>query len=154
MSVRIGTIAGLVVAAALVAGAGIVVGRVTVDTHAAHESGYRSGLYDGYFDGLPVGEAQGRREGRALQEGSSVPAAGRRQATDAFNAGYAAGANDAFAGYDGGWAPSSPYVVSVGRGRGDISYRIASRVPLEAGVAYFLCPTGHGLCQGARGSAR
>jgi hypothetical protein len=147
MGVRIGTFARLVVAAALVAGAGILLGRATVDSHVAHERGYQSGLYDGYFDGLPVGEAQGRREGRALQEGSSLPPADRQAVTDAFNAGYAAGVNDVFAGYDGGWALSTPYVVTVRRGRGDISYRIASRVPLESGVAYFLCPRGHGLCQ-------
>jgi hypothetical protein len=150
MGVRIGTIARLVVLAALVAGAGILVGRATVDTHGAHERGYRAGLYDGYFDGLPVGEAQGRREGRALQAGSSLPSAGRHAAADAFNAGYAAGANDVFAGYDGGWALSTPYVVTVGRGRGDIVYRIASRTPFEVGVTYFLCPTGHRLCQRPR----
>ena len=150
MSERIGTIARWVVSAALVAGVGILVGRATVDTHEAHDRGYRSGLYDGYFDGLPVGEAQGRREGRVLQEGSSLPAAGRHVATDAFDAGYAAGANDVFAGYDGGWAQSTPYVVTVRRTQGDIGYRIASRVPLEAGVTYFLCSTGHRLCQRPR----
>ena len=147
MGVQVGTIARLVVAAALVAGAGILVGRATVDTHVAHERGYQSGLYDGYFDGLPVGEAQGRREGRALQEGSSLPAADRQAAADAFNAGYAAGANDVFAGYDGGWALSTPYVVTVRRGQGGISYRIAARALYEDGVAYFPCPAGHGLCQ-------
>ncbi len=150
MSVRSGKIARLVISAALIGGAGLVLGRVTVDTHAAYERGYRSGLYDGYFDGLPVGEAQGRREGRALQEGSSLPATDRQEAKDAFNAGYAAGANDAFAGYDGGWALSAPYVVTLEAGHGDITYRIASRTPLEVGVAYFLCPTGHGLCQQPR----
>ena len=147
MSERIGTIARWVVSAALVAGAGILVGRATVDTHEAHDRGYRSGLYDGYFDGLPVGEAQGRREGRVLQEGSSLPAAGRQVATAAFDEGYAAGANDVFAGYDGGWAQSTPYVVTVRRTQGDIGYRIASRALYEDGVAYFPCPAGHGLCQ-------
>ncbi|QWZ09940.1 hypothetical protein KRR39_09535 [Nocardioides panacis] len=150
MGVRIRTIARLVVLAALVAGAGILVGRATVDTHDAHQRGYRAGLYDGYFDGLPVGEAQGRREGRALQAGSSLPAPDRHVATDAFSAGYAAGADDVFAGYDGGWALSTPYVVTVRRGLGGITYRIASRAPVESGVSYFLCPTGHRLCQRPR----
>ena len=150
MSVRIRTIAVLVVSAALVAGAGVLLGRAGVDTHAARERGYRSGLYDGYFDGLPVGEAQGRREGRVLQEGSTLPPGDRQAAEDAFDAGYAAGANDAFAGYDGGWALSTPYVVTLARGHGGITYRIATRVPLEAGVAYYVCPTGHGLCHRSR----
>ena len=151
MSVRTGTIARLVIAAVLIAGAGFMLGRVSVvDTHATYERGYRSGLYDGYFNGLPVGEAQGRREGRALQEGVSLPASERQEAKHAFNAGYAAGANDAFSGYDGGWELSAPYVVTLERGGADITYRIASRAPLETGVAYYLCPTGHGLCQHPR----
>jgi hypothetical protein len=150
MSVRISKIASLVISAALIAGAGIALGRVSVSTHAARERGYQSGLYDGYFNGLPVGEAQGRREGRALQEGSSLSATDRQKAKAAFNAGYAAGANDAFAGYDGGWSVSAPYVVTLGRGHGDITYRIVSRVPMDAGIAYYLCPTGHGLCQHSR----
>jgi hypothetical protein len=150
MSVRLGTIAGLVASAALIAGAGITLGRVSADTDAARGRGYQAGLRDGYFNGLPVGEAQGRREGRALQEGSSLPATDRRAAKHAFDAGYAAGANDAFAGYDGGWALSAPYLVTLERGRGDITYRIASRAPLEAGVAYYRCPRGHGFCQRPR----
>jgi hypothetical protein len=150
MSVRMGSIARLVIAAVLVAGAGITLGRISVDTHATRERGYQSGLYDGYFKGLPVGEAQGRREGRTLQEGISLPASDRQAAKDAFNAGYAAGANDAFAGYDGGWELSAPYVVTLEQGDSDITYRIASRAPMEPGVAYFLCPTGHGLCQHPR----
>ena len=150
MGVRIGAVAAVVVSTALVAGAGVVVGRDSVDTQGARERGYRSGRYDGYFDALPVGEAQGRREGRALQEGISLPAADRQVAKHAFDAGYAAGANDAFAGYDGGWALEAPYVVTLARAHGDITYRIASRVPLEAGVAYYLCPSGHGLCHQRR----
>jgi hypothetical protein len=150
MSVRIGTIVSLVISAALIAGAGITLGRISVGTHAARERGYQSGLSDGYFNGLPVGEAQGRREGRALQEGSSLPATDRHVARDAFNAGYAAGADDAFAGYDGGWALSAPYLVTVVRGKGDVTYRIASRVPIEVGVVYYLCPAGHRVCQQPR----
>jgi hypothetical protein len=150
MSVRTGTIATLVITAALIAGAGITLGRLSVGTHAAHGRGYQSGLDDGYFNGLRVGEAQGRREGRVLQEGSSLSAPDRQEAKDAFNAGYAAGANYAFAGYDGGWALAAPYVVTLEQGNGDITYRIASRTQLEVGVAYYLCPTGHGVCHRPR----
>lgn len=38
-----------------------------------------------------------------------------------------AGANDAFSGYDGGWAVSTPYLVTLEPGDRQITYRIASR---------------------------
>lgn len=103
-----------------------------------------------YLDGLIAGEAQGREEGRALQLGQSLPAGDRDAAQTAFKAGYAAGANDAFSGYDGGWMLGVPYVIVLAPGTGAITYRIGSRTPLEPGVAYFLCPDGHGLCQAPR----
>jgi hypothetical protein len=103
-----------------------------------------------YLDGLIAGEAQGREEGRALQLGQSLPAGDRDAAETAFKAGYAAGANDAFSGYDGGWMLGVPYVIVLAPGTGPITYRIGSRTPLEPGVAYFLCPDGHGLCQAPR----
>lgn len=68
----------------------------------------------------------------------------------AFSAGYAAGANDAFSGYDGGWAMAYPYIVTLERGSGAITYRIGNRVPMAPGINYYLCPDGHGLCQAAR----
>ena len=150
MSIRIGTSVSLVIAGVLIAGVGITLGRASVDTREARERAHQSGLDDGYFNGLPVGEAQGRREGRALQEGASLPATDRQEAKDAFNAGYAAGADDVFAGYDGGWTLSAPYLVTLERGSGDITYRIASRTPLEVGVTYYLCSTGHRLCEQPR----
>ena len=45
----------------------------------------------------------------------------------AFAAGYAAGANDVFAGFDGGWSLSQPYVNALARGSGGVTYRIDSR---------------------------
>jgi hypothetical protein len=69
--------------------------------------------------GFAAGRAQGVAEGRALQQ----PAPSR----DAFDAGYAAGANDVFGGYDGGWDLGRPYVITLARGRGAVTYRIASR---------------------------
>jgi hypothetical protein len=140
----VAVIAGVAVGAALL-------GRSTADTRAARDSGYRTGHQDGYFDGLSAGEAQGRREGRALQEGDALPADARRPVKDAFDAGYAAGANDAFAGWDGGWQLSAPYVITVVAAGGAITYRIKDREPVKAGVNYFLCPDGHSLCQERRG---
>jgi hypothetical protein len=61
----------------------------------------------------------GIEEGRALQQ----PA----QARDAFKAGYAAGANDVFGGYDGGWDYDRPYVITLTKGSDGVTYKIATR---------------------------
>jgi hypothetical protein len=44
-----------------------------------------------------------------------------------YNAGYLAGREAAFAGYDGGWAYGVPYEITLRRGGPGITYRIASR---------------------------
>ena len=62
---------------------------------------------------------QGVKDGRALQVAPT--------ARDAFKAGYAAGANDVFSGYDGGWDYASPYVITLEKGDDGITYRIKSR---------------------------
>ena len=79
--------------------------------------------------------------------GQALPADKRQAVEKAFNAGYAAGWNDAFAGYDGGWALGMPYVVTLAPGSGAITYRIGTRTPLQPGIAYYLCPNGRDLCQ-------
>ena len=63
-----------------------------------------------------------RRAGRCRPPGSSP-----RSIRAAFDAGYAAGANDVFGGFDGGWSLSEPYVVTLARGSGAVTYRIDSR---------------------------
>lgn len=136
---------GLIAAAALV-----LLGRASVDRSPAHPAAQPADHSDQYFDGLQVGEAQGRREGRALQEGAALPAGSRRPVHDAFGAGYAAGANDAFAGYDGGWTIGMPYVVTLAEAAGHIVYRIKGRESMHPGVNYYLCPDGHSLCQQPR----
>ena len=85
-----------------------------------------------------------------LQEGASVPKTLRKAVRASFNDGYAAGGNDAFQGYDGGWTMGQPYVIVLEPGSGQIVYRIRSRTPLEAGVDYYLC--GHAFT--TRGTAR
>ncbi len=47
-----------------------------------------------------------------------------------YDAGYRAGREAAFAGYDGGWAYGVPYVITLRRGGHGITYRIASRKQL------------------------
>lgn len=116
-----------------------------------YQAGHRDGYYDGYLAGLHDGVVHGRQEGRALQEGDTVPAGSRRPVQVAFNDGYAAGANDVFAGYDGGWGISEPYVVTLAKAPAPIVYRIGSRTPVQSGVSYFLCSNGVDLCQEPRG---
>lgn len=132
-----GLAAGALVAGAFLAGRATA-GRGGTDHDAAYSSGYAAGLR--------AGEAQGVREGRALQEAGSLPAAEARAARVAFDDGYRAGADDAFGGWDGGWALGTPYVVTLEPGTGGVTYRIATRVTLEPGVGYRLCAGGHDLC--------
>ena len=129
--------AGLVVAAGM-----FFIGRATADTVGPAS---RQAVGD-YFDGLRAGEAEGRRQGRALQEADALPATDRRPVHDAFNAGYSAGQNDVFAGYDGGWTLRVPWVITIERGGAKVDYRIAGRTQVEPGVDYFLCRGGHALC--------
>jgi hypothetical protein len=88
----------------------VALGRASVDRDAPRDEGL---------------EAEGLAEGRALQ----VPFQGGRRA--AFRAGYAAGANDVFGGYDGGWYLGQPYVITLAKGHGPVAYRIDSRRQLR-----------------------
>ncbi len=47
-----------------------------------------------------------------------------------FDAGYRAGREDAFAGFDGGWQFGVPYIVTLRKGPPGITYSFARRVPL------------------------
>ena len=134
----------LVVGAVLAAGAAFLTGRLT----APHEGSSRASDADSaYASGVAAGEALGVQEGRALQEGTALPPDAQRPVKDAFDAGYAAGANDVFGGYDGGWLTGVPYVITLVRGNGAVTYRIASRAELRDGVRYALCPGGHAVCE-------
>jgi len=132
-----------VLAAALVAGGTFLLGRKTAPNTTAKHSG-------DYFAGLRAGEAQGREEGRALQAGAELPVNGKDVARRAFDAGYAAGANDVFAGYDGGWTMDVPWIVTIVGGTGQVVYRIDSRERVRRGVNYYLCADGHSICQEPR----
>jgi hypothetical protein len=135
----------VVVACVAAAGALFALGRASVDRDEAGDAGERSaraaglreGLLAGHASGVHQGRAAGIREGRAagveegrlLQLGESLPRDVRRIARRAFEAGYAAGANDVFGGFDGGWSLTKPYVITLRRGSGAITYRIDSRRP-------------------------
>jgi hypothetical protein len=110
----------LVVLACVALGGGLfALGRHSADSDGAR----REGRVDGLREGLRVGRTAGVEEGRALQISVSAP----RGARQAFEAGYAAGANDVFGGFDGGWSFGTPYVITLRKGSGTITYRIDSR---------------------------
>jgi hypothetical protein len=125
----------------------VVVGRASTHTGTVRSEAYREGRAAGYADGERDGRAAGLREGRALQTSLTQPSGLQQVAKDAFNAGYAAGANDVFGGYDGGWATDSPYIVVLTPGADGIVYRIRSRTPMQRGVNYRLCSNSALLCQ-------
>jgi hypothetical protein len=134
----------LVVGTVLAAGTAFLTGRLT----APHPASTRvPDAGSAYASGVAAGEALGVREGRALQEGAALPADAQRPVKDAFDAGYVAGANDVFSGYDGGWLTGVPYVITLVRGDGPLTYRIASRAQVGDGVGSALCPGGHGVCE-------
>lgn len=156
------SVLGAVLAAAAVGAGGFALGRdagkgsaiparpapasVPAGTASASPGGSAGSGSAAYLAGLRAGEAQGLREGRALQETAALPTAAAAAARAAFRDGYAAGADDVFTGYDGGWALGVPYAVVLGRGAGGVTYRIADRTALQPGVTYRLCDGGHGLC--------
>ena len=81
----------------------------------------------------------GRNSG---DRGSSAPAPG------SYRAGYQAGREDAFAGFDGGWALGVPYAVTLERADGGITYKFARRWAMQPGVTYSVC--GHEVCSTPR----
>ena len=114
---------GILAAAALVG-----LGRLTAPApDAARARGYHDGTVAGYADGFSAGRAQGLQEGQVVAATADLPAGSRARA--AFDAGYRAGANAAFSGYDGGWSLGQPYVIVLAKGADGITYRIAARAP-------------------------
>lgn len=137
---------GVLAVAAIGAGC-YVLGRVTAGNG---NGGYRQGRVDGYLAGLHDGTAQGLEQGRSAQEVAGLPANARAAAQQAFDDGYAAGANDVFAGYDGGWALHVPWIITLSGGSGQVVYRIQGREQVEPGTDYYLCADGHSLCHEPR----
>jgi len=139
-----------VIAVILVLGVGaglFFLGRLTSGKGDARAQGYEAGHSAGYFSGLRQGESRGVQEGRSLQVTETLPDDERSAARRAFDLGYTAGANDAFGGYDGGWYVLAPYLITLVKGSGQITYDISSREMLHEDVDYYLCPHKHTVCQ-------
>jgi hypothetical protein len=132
----------VVLVALCAAAAAFFLGRATSGANARAGQAYGSG----YEHGLHIGHDQGVLEGRANQATDVLPSNTRDAAKKAFDDGYRAGANDAFAGYDGGWSFATPYAITLEHGGPGITYRFASRTPIKAGISYRLCPDSSGLC--------
>jgi hypothetical protein len=79
---------------------------------------------------------------------SSVAQPPTAAAPQRIPASYRAGFEDAFSGFDGGWAFSTPYIVTLRRGGSGITYRFARRWPMLPGIEYRAC--GRGVCQRRR----
>jgi hypothetical protein len=122
-----------VLACVAVGGGLFVLGRESADGHGARSGARADGLREGRAIGVREGRAIGAREGRAagLAEGRALQATASAPhgTRAAFKAGYAAGANDVFGGFDGGWSLGTPYVITLRKGSGAITYRIDSRRP-------------------------
>jgi hypothetical protein len=71
--------------------------------------------------------------------GSVVGHPEARHPAGGYPAGYAAGREAAFEGFDGGWSFDTPYVVTLRRGGPGVTYRFARRWPMRRGVAYRVC---------------
>jgi hypothetical protein len=71
--------------------------------------------------------------GRASVDSSTATPDGR------YTAGYLAGREDAFSGYDGGWGYGEPYIVVLRRAGPRITYEFAERWPMLGGVEYRAC---------------
>ena len=133
----------LVALIALALGAGLfLLGRVTSNA----DDRYAAGRSAGYYSGLRQGESRGVQEGRSLQFATSLPEDSREALRASFDAGYTAGANDTFGGYDGGWYVSTPYLITLAKGSGAITYDLSSRTLLHGDTDYFLCPNTQKIC--------
>jgi hypothetical protein len=94
-----------------------------------------------YLAGYTDGQIAGVQQGRAIQGSQSILPADAKSAQDAYKKGYSDGENDAFIlQFDGGWKVNAPYIVTVTRATGDITYRFSMRDLMEPGKSYYTCP--------------
>ena len=137
---------------AIIAALGLVCqGRATAANPGARTRADHDGALAGYAAGFGDGRAEGLQEGQALAVTAASPPGTRGRVKAAFDAGYRAGADSAFGGYDGGWSLGEPYVIVLAKGGNSITYRIAARILARDGVDYHRCPPPASICQQPRG---
>jgi len=103
---------------------------------------------DRWAEGEMAGYDYGVGVGRSLQAAEVAPAADRPVAESSFQSGYAAGQQDSFGSYDGGWGVGVPYVIVLAPGLGGAPYRIVSRDEMAPGVRYWPCANPALVCHG------
>ena len=153
MTVRIPKVVGVLVV--LVLAAGLVVGGYFLGYSSADRDGQRA---KGRAAGLKIGTAKGYEDGRAdggalYEEGTpgyegiyqKGHRAGRKKGhaegvAEGEESGYAAGNETAFAGFDGGWEIGGWYLVHFGQPPAGDRYFIESRIRMETGETYHMCP--------------
>jgi hypothetical protein len=67
-----------------------------------------------------------------------------RPRVPAVRGSYAAGREDAFSGFDGGWTFGAPYIVTLEHGGSGVTYRFGRRWQMLPGVEYRTCD--HVVC--------
>lgn len=138
-------------------------GQSTRDEAAAYTRGLTTGRAQGEAAGHGQGVKEGLRAG-AIEFGPTSPAAARlhRAAyrrgklagvkegiSSGVSTGFKAGANSAFEGYGGGWAIGDWYAIRIGVGTGGQKYSIPSRVKMDLGQSYNICPDSNdNICGG------
>ena len=90
-----------------------------------------------YADGAKTGSAKGQKSGEA--QGSEK---GKQQGVAE---GTAAGANQALGNFSS-WNTSTPYVVEMTQGSGDVPYTVENRLLMQPDTLYKICASGSGIC--------
>lgn len=98
---------------------------------------YAAGAKSGTAAGQRAGQAQGQKEGEAkgTEKGKSQGVA----------EGTADGAAAALGNFST-WSTSTPYVVTMDQGSGDVPYTVASRTLMQPDTFYKICSSGTGVC--------
>lgn len=153
MTVRVPKVFAVLLVPVLLAAAGyggFRYGQSTRDEAAAYTRGLTTGQARGHGQGVKEGLRAG-----AIEFGPTSPSAARlhRAAyrrgklagvkegiSSGVSTGFRAGANSAFEGYGGGWSIGDWYAIRIGVGRGGQKYSIPSRVKMDPGQSYNICP--------------
>lgn len=102
---------------------------------------YNAGAASGTAAGTKAGKEQGQKEGQ--QQGEAEGTEKGKQ--EGVAEGTADGANQALGNFSS-WNTSTPYVILMGTGSGDVPYSISSRTLMQPDTFYKICASGQGVC--------